>query len=151
MGPDALSRWLARYLVWIVWVLLALWTPPAAFTIAVNAGVITDAGSGFPGLTDIPFALTLLQLVLMAGSLPGLLRHRTSGWRLQAAAATAWAASVAWLMQSAVRLNGIRALAATDMLLAVAMVAIYWLVLLSVRRHFDAPRAVALDRIVQVP
>ena len=146
MGADALTRWLAHYLTWIVWVLLALWAPPAAFTIAVNLGVITDAGTGFARLTDVSFAFTVVQLVLMAASLPGLLDRRASGWRLQVAAATAWAVSLAWLLVSGVRLSGAGTLRSREAVVAVAMLSIYWLILLRVRQHFGAPRAVALDR-----
>jgi hypothetical protein len=136
MGPDAVSRWLAQYLTWMVWVLLALWAPPAAFTIAVNLGAITDAGSGFARLTDIPFALTVLQLTLMAVSLPGVLERRAWGWRAQAAAAACWAASVAWQMQSGVRLAGAGTLLSREIALAVAAVSIYCMMLWWIRRHF---------------
>ena len=142
MGADALRRWLAEYLPWMVWVLLALWGPPAAFTIAVNLGLITDAGSGFARLTDLPFALTLLQLALMAASLPGLLTRRAWAWHVQAAAAGAWAGNVAWQIQSGLRLTGASTLHARETLLAVGALAIYSLMLLSIRRHFAERRAV---------
>jgi hypothetical protein len=140
VGADALRGWLAEYLPWIVWALLALWAPPAAFTIAVDLGLITDAGSGFARLTDVPFVLTLLQLALMAASLPGLLERRAWGWRLQAAAAAAWAGHVGWQIQSGLRLTGAATLRSREAWLAVGFLGIYCLILLGVRRHFAAPR-----------
>jgi hypothetical protein len=134
----------------MVWVLLALWAPPAAFTIAVNLGAITDAGSGFPRLTDVAFALTVLQLVLMAASVPHLLERRAWGWRLQTAAAAAWALHLAWVIQSGVRLTGVVSLRSRETWLAVVSLSIYCMILLVVRRHFDEPRTVALDGTRQI-
>lgn len=145
MGADAMRRWFAEHLSWIVWVLLTLWAPPAAFTIAVNLGLITDAGSGFARLTDIPFVLTVLQLALMAASVPGLLERRRWGWRVHMAATAAWGGYVLWQIQSGVRLIGVSTLRSQETLLAVVALSIYSLMLVSIRRLFDAPRAVARD------
>ena len=41
------QEWLADHVAAMVWILLALWTPPIAFTVLVDLKLMAAAGSGY--------------------------------------------------------------------------------------------------------
>lgn len=131
-----MSRWLADHLSWLVCAWLALWAPPLLFTMGIDLGLITEAASGFAALTDVTVISSAVQLALMAASLRGLATRQPRAWRLLVGALAAWGAHTAWLMQSRVRLAGVRTLASPETLIALGGMTVAAAVLFSVRGQF---------------
>src|SRR4026209_444831 len=71
MVADKLTRltvtraqeWLADHVAAMVWILLALWTPPIAFTVLVDLELMAGAGSGYLSLRDPGLLLSIMQIV----------------------------------------------------------------------------------------
>ena len=94
------QQWLADHVAAMVWILLALWTPPIAFTVLVDLKLIAAAGSGYLSLRDPGLLLSIIQIVLMAAALPLLRgRHVARARPLLLAALGVWFAHSAWTLQ----------------------------------------------------
>jgi hypothetical protein len=145
MDVDAMSRWLAEHLSWLVVALLGLWVPPLLFTMGVDLGVITDAASGFPALTDVAVMTSGIQLALMAASLRGLATRRPWAWRLLVAALASWCVHHAWLIQGRIRLTGALSLGSPEMLVALGGITLAAAILFGVRAHFRERRFPAAE------
>lgn len=135
-------EWLADHLAALVWVALALWTPPVVFTIGVDLSWWQPAGSGYLRLTDPSLMLAALQLTLMAAALPGTAARRQRSWQLLAAAWSAWCAHAVWSILVRVRLNGGAELPSWETLLVVTGPAIAAGILLTTRTAFTTGRPV---------
>ena len=135
-----MSHWLADHLSWLVCAWLALWAPPLLFTMGVDLGLITEAATGFPTLTDVTVITSAVQLTLMAASVRGLATRQPRAWRLLVGALAAWGAHTAWLMQSRFRLDGVTTLASPETLFALGGMTLAAVILFGVRRHFQEER-----------
>jgi hypothetical protein len=140
MGADAM-RWLAAHLSWVIWALLVIWTPPVAYTIAIDLGLVAAPGSGYAALSDPSLLIATLQIALMAAALPGVAARRAGGWAWLAAAWAAWLVHAAWSIASRVRVSGPRTLSATETVVPLAGLLAAAAVLLGVRAHFGGERA----------
>jgi hypothetical protein len=138
-----MSRWIAAHLSWFVCALLALWAPPLLFTMGVDLGVITEAQSGFPALTDVAVITTAIQLILMAAALPGLAARQPRSWQLLSGALAAWCAHAAWMTQARIRLVGFSSLGSRESLLAIGGITVAALALAVARSQFEERRSVA--------
>lgn len=135
-----MSHWLADHLSWLVCAWLALWAPPLLFTIGVDLGLITEAATGFPALTDVTVITSAVQLILMAASVRGLATRRPRAWRLLVGALAAWGAHTGWLMLSRFRLGGGTTLTSPETLLALGGMTLAAVTLYAARPHFQEER-----------
>jgi hypothetical protein len=149
-APAAACDWLADHLGALVWIVLALWTPPVAFSIMVDLHLAGGVGSGYPGLHDPGLLLDVMQIVLMASALPLLHRDRALAWRLLCGALGVWFLHDAWSIQAQLRLIGRHALLSHEMLLAAAP-AVAALVLFAVRDHVKIAAPIARPTTDQQP
>ena len=100
------QQWLADHVAAMVWILLALWVPPIAFTVLVDLKLMPAEASGYLSLRDPGLLLGIMQVLLMAAALP-MMRWRPSRARpLLLAALGAWFAHAAWTLQVRLRLMG---------------------------------------------
>jgi hypothetical protein len=132
MVADKLTRltvtraqeWLADHVAAMVWILLALWTPPIAFTVLVDLELMAGAGSGYLSLRDPGLLLSIMQIVLMAAALPLLRgRHVARARPLLLAALGVWFAHSAWTLQVRLRLIGRADLVSPETLVTFAALA----------------------------
>ena len=100
------QQWLADHVAAMVWILLALWVPPIAFTVLVDLKLMAAEGSGYLSLRDPGLLLSIMQVLLMAAALP-MMRWRPGRARpLLLAALGVWFAHSAWTVQVRLRLIG---------------------------------------------
>lgn len=137
-------EWLADHLPAMHWMLLALWVPPVAFTIAVNLGWIAGAGTGYLRLGDPSLVLAAAQVVLMAAAMPGMSQRYSRSWWLASAALVAWVAHAAWNVQGRVRLSGGHELLAIETIMSLTGLLLMAGVLAEVRRHFSWPLTIRI-------
>jgi hypothetical protein len=119
------QEWLADHVAAMVWILLALWTPPIAFTVLVDLELMAAAGSGYLSLRD-----------------PGLLRHVARARPLLLAALGVWFTHAAWTLQVRLRLIGRADLLSPETLVTFAALAAASGVMFAVRdrrRRADVP------------
>jgi hypothetical protein len=101
------QAWLADHVAAMVWILLALWTPPIVFTVLVDLKLMAGAGSGYLSLRDPGLLLSIMQIVLLAAALPLLRGRNVARARpLLLAALGVWFAHSAWTLQVRLRLIG---------------------------------------------
>jgi hypothetical protein len=131
--PNAARDWLGDHLHAFVWILLALWTPPVVFSVMVDVHLAGGAGGGYPTLRDPGLLLDIMQIVLMAASLPLMRRHHMRAWRLLSGALGVWFVHAAWVIQGRLRLIGRRDLLSRETLIALAALAVASIVLMAVR------------------
>ena len=133
---DRVREWLADHLMAIAIVLLVLWAPPIIFNVLVDLKVVDGAGSGYPTLRDPGLLISILQITLIAASLPSLPSRRKRGWNLLGGAMAMWFAYAAWTLQWRLRLSGVRDLASSETLLMLGAIAIASIVLIEVKSRF---------------
>jgi hypothetical protein len=139
MGTAAVTGWLAGHLAWFTVALLAVWTPPVLFAIAVDVGWVTGPWTEYPALTDPALILSVVQLALMAASLAGLPSRRPWAWWLLAGALAAWGLHAAWALQGRLRLMGVSTLWAPDAVMMLGGIAVSAAFMVVVRPRFLAP------------
>jgi hypothetical protein len=120
LGRLQAREWLADHLLALHWTLLILWVPPVAYTIAVNLRWVEGAGSGYLRLSDPSLLLAAVQLLLLAGALPGMSQRYSRSWWLAAAAVGVWMVHAAWNVFVRVRLSGSGELLAVETLSSLA-------------------------------
>lgn len=141
------QEWLADHVAAMVWILLALWTPPIVFTVLVDLKLMAAAGSGYLSLRDPGLLLSIMQIVLMAAALPLLRgRHVPRARPLLLAALGVWFAHAAWTLQVRLRLTGRADLLSAETLVTFAALAAASGVMFAVRdrrRRADASIPIA--------
>ncbi len=129
--------WLTGHLAALVWIMLALWSPPIVFTVLVDLKVIDGAGSGYLELRDPGLLLSILLISVMASALPLLhLRRRSGAWHLLCAAIAIWTTHAAWTILGRLRLIGRSDLLSRETLTTVTALAVAAGVLLAVRGRY---------------
>jgi len=142
----AAQQWLSDHVAIMVWILLALWTPPIAFTVLVDLKLASAAGSGYLSLRDPGLLLSIMQIVLMTAALPLLRRHVARARTLLLAALGVWFVHAAWTLQLRLRLIGRADLLSPETMVTFAALAAASGVLFAVRdrrRKTDASTAIA--------
>lgn len=128
-------EWTADHLPWITIALIALWLPPVIVTLAAGAGVVPS--TGFPRLSDPSAFLPAIELALMIGALPLLLRRRSVGWKLLLYSRVAVLLQTAWTVARSSRLVGISATLMTQAIVeAIVGLIVAFAVLASIRQQY---------------
>jgi hypothetical protein len=123
IATSRAQEWLADHVAAMVWILLALWVPPLAFTVLVDLKLIAAAGSGYLSLRDPGLLLAIMQIVLMAAALPTMPRRPARARSLLLAALAVWFAHAVWTVQGRLRLIGRADLVSPETLVTFAALA----------------------------